>query len=219
MLTVSIPLTLWEWYVPSWLRQAQRWGWGGQEDDHLWPGKKKHPRNKIVGRGYLPSFCWVFLFSPPKRILTSMVFLPQDAFNFWLIESDYKSNLFNVNRNPVRLQPSTWVTLLIKFLIYQLLSLSQSLLFSVSPCQIALVSSPSWLPKTELSWMNSPPTSGSPWCSSLGDQFTLTWSASWPIRPHLVRDTSVHDTLLVIFCNVSLLLKYPFQSMRHWFWH
>lgn len=40
-----------------------------------------------------------------KRIFTSMIFMPQDAFNFWLIESDYKSHLFNVNRNPVRLQP------------------------------------------------------------------------------------------------------------------
>lgn len=76
MLTVSILLTLWEWYVPCWLRQAQRWGWGwgGQEDDHLWPGKKEHPRNKIVGRGYMWSFCWVFLFLPQREYLRPWYF-------------------------------------------------------------------------------------------------------------------------------------------------
>lgn len=47
-------------------------------------------------------FLECFLF-PQKRIFTSMIFLPQDACNFLLIESDYKSHLFNVNRNPVRL--------------------------------------------------------------------------------------------------------------------
>lgn len=41
----------------------------------------------------------------PKEDIYIHAMSASDAFNFCVIESDYKSNLFNVNRNPVRLQP------------------------------------------------------------------------------------------------------------------